>query len=148
MRREGNVAASTERDRYIDWLRARGASDQDLEAHRIYAEKILDCVDDGPVQPADVDAAVEAERAAGAAESRLANVRRVGEFLQQFQRESPPSAPAAPEMNTDAFRPPKPEIDTADIELVTPRPRRPSSTYRMPVVTAPLRAAERGTLPV
>jgi hypothetical protein len=123
MRREGNVAASTERDRYIDWLRARGASEEDLAAHRVHAEKILACVDSGPVQLADVDAAVDLERAAGAPESRLGNLRRVGEYLQEFQRESPPSGAPGRDPVTADFQPPEPEIATADIELATPPPR-------------------------
>jgi hypothetical protein len=124
------VAVGTERDRYIEWLRARGASDDDIAAHRVYAETILACVDDGPVQPADVDEAIEGERAAGAPENRLGNLRRVGDYLQQFQRESPPSAPPEPELDTADFRPPKPEIDTADIQLAPlPRPA-PAAVFR------------------
>ena len=141
----GSVASSTdgERERYIEWLKARGASAADLAAHRVYAGKILAVSDGEPVQPADVDAAVEEERAAGAAEKRLGNLRRVGDFLLQFQRESPPPAPDAPRLDTAAFRPPPPEIATADIQLAE-RPKRvtapPRAVAPRPVEVTPSRA--------
>ena len=132
------MASSTERerDRYIEWLRARGASEEDLASHGVYAEMILVAGKGRAVQSAHVRAAVERERAAGAPESRLANLERVGVYLQQFQREDP-------DPDTADFEPPEPEMDTQDIALVTPPPRPGRISAGPPVAVAPAPAPRR-----